>query len=103
MAEAYTSIQKKEPDFKLDKDALTSWTYALLGAGHAAEAIEIGKFTVQQFPTSPAYSALGDAFWLSGQKDAALDCYRNALAMSPDDVFLKPMLKELESNVRTSR
>jgi len=95
-ADVYAAIQKKQPDFKLDADTLTSWTYGLIDGGHVMEAMEIAKFTVQMFPTGSAYSVQGEALWQSGQKDAAIDCYKKALAKDPENSFFKQRLEKLQ-------
>ncbi len=97
-SQVYASIQKQELNFKLDTGALSSWTYALLVAGHPLEATDIAKLNVQLFPSGPAYSALGEAYAKSGQKDAAIDCYRRALEMTPDNVVFKQRLDTLEAS-----
>lgn len=102
-SEVYTSIQKQEPDFKLDTDALSAWTDALLVDGHGAEAIDIARLNVQLFPSGSAYSALGEAYAKSRQNDAAINSYKKALEASPDNVFFKQRLDMLESALSPSK
>ncbi len=95
--DVYASLQRREPNFKLDTDELSSWTYGLLVAGHSREAIDIAKLNVQLFPSAAAYSSLGEAYAKSGRKDEAVDCYKKAVEITPDNVFFKESLDALEA------
>jgi pimeloyl-ACP methyl ester carboxylesterase len=95
--EVYASFQEREPNFKLDSDALSSWTYGLLVAGHPPEATDIAKLNVQLFPSGTAYSALAEVYAKSGQKEAAIDCYKRAVEISPENVFFRQRLDVLEA------
>jgi tetratricopeptide (TPR) repeat protein len=46
-------------------------------------------------------TSLGDAFLEKGMKKESLNCYRDALAISPDDDTLKTKAAELEKEIRT--
>jgi tetratricopeptide (TPR) repeat protein len=97
-AQVYASIQKREPDFKLDTNALISWGYALLVAGHLPESIAIMKLNAQLFPSGDAFVGLGEAYMMSGQMKAAIESYNKALEKTPDNVAFKQRLDVLEAS-----
>jgi pimeloyl-ACP methyl ester carboxylesterase len=96
-AEIYAAMLKQSPDFKLDTEALSSWGYALISAGHIPEAVEIMKLNVQLFPSGQALSGLAEAYSRSGNKVAAIEYYKKALEKTADNVEFKARLHKLES------
>jgi tetratricopeptide (TPR) repeat protein len=99
ISEIYAAMQKDNPDFKLDKSMLTAWGDDLIGENALPEAIDLLKFEVQTYPdTSSGHATLADAYMKSGQKQLAIDNYRKALAINPDNEDAKEKLKELESS-----
>ena len=95
----YAAMQKDSPDFKLDKTALTEWGEDLINDNALPEAVSLLKFEVQIYPdTSSGHAALAEAYMKSGQKQLAIENYRKALDITPDNENAKQNLKELESN-----
>ncbi len=95
----YAAMQKDSPDFKLDKTALTEWGEDLINDNALPEAVSLLKFEVQIYPdTSSGHAALAEAYMKSGQKQLAIENYRKALDINPDNENAKQNLKELESN-----
>jgi tetratricopeptide (TPR) repeat protein len=95
----YAAMQKDNPDFKLDKTALTAWGADLISDNALPEAVNLLKFEVQIYPdTSSGHATLAEAYMKSGQKQLAIENYKKALAINPDNEDAKEKLKELESN-----
>jgi len=95
----YAAMQKDTPDFKLDKSELTAWGADLINDNALPEAISLLKFEVQIYPdTSSGHATLAVAYMKSGQKQLAIESYKKALAINPDNEDAKEKLKELESN-----
>jgi tetratricopeptide (TPR) repeat protein len=98
ISEIYAAMQKDNPDFKLDKSMLTAWGDDLIGENALPEAIDLLKFEVQTYPdTSSGHATLAEAYLKSGQKQLAIDNYKKALAINPNDDGAKEKLKELEA------
>jgi tetratricopeptide (TPR) repeat protein len=96
-AEVYAAMQKDQPDFKLEAQAVASWAYQLLVDRHLPEAINIMKLGIELDPSDRAYSSLGEMFMKSGQKLPAIDSYKKALEKNPNDILAKQRLEELEA------
>jgi tetratricopeptide (TPR) repeat protein len=95
----YAAMQKDSPDFKLDKTALTEWGEDLINDNALPEAVSLLKFEVQIYPdTSSGHAALAEAYMKSGQKQLAIENYKKALEINPDNEDAKQNLKELESS-----
>jgi tetratricopeptide (TPR) repeat protein len=97
-SEIYAAMQKDNPDFKLDKTTLTAWGDDLINDNALPEAISLLKFEVQIYPdTSSGHASLAETFMKSGQKQLAIDNYKKALEINPENNDAKQKLKELES------
>jgi tetratricopeptide (TPR) repeat protein len=96
-ADIYASIQKEQPGFKLDADAVASWANDLLADGHFPAAIDIMKLDIQLDPASRAYGSLGEMYMKSGQKQAAIESYKKALERDSNNILAKQRLEELEA------
>jgi tetratricopeptide (TPR) repeat protein len=97
-SEIYAAMQKDNPDFKLDKTTLTAWGDDLISENALPEAVSLLKFEVQIYPdTSSGHASLAEAYIKSGQKQLAIDNYKKALEINPENNDAKEKLKELES------
>jgi dienelactone hydrolase/predicted negative regulator of RcsB-dependent stress response len=98
-ADVYAAIQKEKSDFKLDQQAINSWSYELMSDNHLPEAIDLLKLNVQIYPDSGnAYESLGEAYMKSGQKQLAIESYTKSLEKDPTNENAKQKLKELEAS-----
>jgi len=80
---------------KLPESALQSLGRTLLEAKRAADAVEVCRYRVESYPRSAdAHISLGDAYRLGGQAEKARECYRQALALSPDHPAARARLQE---------
>jgi tetratricopeptide (TPR) repeat protein len=94
----YAAMQKDTPDFKPDKTELTAWGADLIDDNALPEAISLLKFEVQIYPdTSSGHATLAEAYMKSGQKQLAIESYKKALQINPDNEDAKQKLRELDS------
>lgn len=72
--------------------------YELLAAKHAEKAIEVFKLNVAAYPRSAnAYDSLGEAYRSRGDRDRAIQSYRKALELNPNQDSAIEALRELQS------
>jgi cytochrome c-type biogenesis protein CcmH len=59
---------------------------------------------LQEHPDDPeGWSRLGRSYTVLGEPDKAVDAYRHAVALKPDDAALKAALDEAEAAARATR
>jgi len=69
------------------------WTDQFLRKGMVADAIEIARINVRNFPTNAwAHAGLGDAYRAKGDQAAAIASYRKAVELAPEDAQMKDKL-----------
>jgi Flp pilus assembly protein TadD len=89
----------KADDYDFSEKELNRVGYRLLDAGRAADAVEILKLSVEQFPNNGmAYDLLGDAYLAVGNKAQAIVSYRRALELNPDNTNAVKMITQLEEH-----
>ncbi len=99
----YAAIQKENSDFKLDENALDSWSQDLISRNYLLEATELLKLNAQIHPESGnAYFSLAEAYAKSGQKQLAVENYNKALQKDPDNESVKQKLMELDATAHPS-
>ena len=77
--------------------AMRSRGFDLLDDNRPDLAIQIFEMNVFAFPYSAkALQGLGEAYMETGKKDSAIRYFRESLAIEPDNLFVKHMIKELE-------
>jgi dienelactone hydrolase len=96
--EIYKAMQKQDPGFELNEQAVESWAEVLIGDGRFTEAIALLRLDAETHPDASApYAALGGAFEKAGNKTEAVANYRSALARNPfNTAVLQNKLEELE-------
>ncbi|MBE1160911.1 dienelactone hydrolase family protein [Dyella acidiphila] len=96
--EVYASMQKENPDFKLDETAIDDWAQRLIAEDHVPEAVALLKLNVHNHPDSDsAYRSLGEAYARQGNQSLARASYQHALEKNPHDSDAIQDLKELQS------
>ena len=71
--------------------------YQLLGAKKMKEAIEIFKLNVEAYPQAAnPYDSLGEAYLTAGEKAPALQNYKKALELNPENTNAAAVIKTLE-------
>ncbi len=69
---------------------------SLLDPPHAAQAVELLKLNVTNYPASASvYRHLADAYLAKGDKDLAIQNYKKALELNPNEEGSKKALKKL--------
>ncbi len=92
----YAEMRKKNPDFKLNEEAMNSWAYQLMGENHLSEATELLKLNVQMYPESwNVYDSLAEAYMKANQKELAIQNYEKSLQLNPKNQNGIEMLKKL--------
>ena len=93
---AYDAMKAREPDFTFAAAALNEWGYALLNHGKPADAVHIFKLGVYVHPASAnLFDSLAEAQLTTHDRQGAIDSYRRALALNPDDPRVKAKLTSL--------
>lgn len=97
-ADIYASFQKQDSTFKLDEQAVNQWGYELLRENHLPEAIGLFKWNVAMNPNSGnVYDSLAEAYMKSGDKEHAIEFYKQSLDKDSTNQNAKDKLKDLES------
>jgi len=80
----YHHLKRTCPDeYDFEEDELNTLGYRLLRTDRTKEAIEIFKLNVQAFPDSwNPYDSLGEAYFLDGDRELALENYRKSLELN---------------------
>ena len=84
----YKQLKLDHPeDFDFEnEDELTMYGYGMLWEGRSEEALKIFLLIAEEFPMSAnAFDSLGEAYYVLGQNDLALQNYEKSLAMNPDN------------------
>jgi dienelactone hydrolase len=96
-AQILAEAQGVDPSFKVDENALLAWGGGdLLDQGKLNEATEVFKLVVAMYPnSSTGYSSLAGAYQRAGQKALAIENFRKALQLNPQNYFAMGQLKAL--------
>jgi CubicO group peptidase (beta-lactamase class C family) len=96
----YRELKRTEPDsFDFGERPLNQLGYMLLGRDLTTDALVIFKLNADEYPKSAnVYDSLAEAFEKSGQKQLAVENYRKALQLNPDNPRAKEKLKALGQN-----
>jgi tetratricopeptide (TPR) repeat protein len=95
--EVYASMQKANPDFKLELNTVDRWAYELMADYHLPEAIAVLKLNVHNYPDSgDVYDSLADAYTRSGNKQLAIENYTKSPEKDPNNANAEIQLKKLQ-------
>lgn len=79
------------------EDFLNQCGYQQLRFKHVAEAIEFFQQNIKAHPNSfNVYDSMGEAYMVNGQKDLAIENYEKSIAINPDNINGKAILKKLK-------
>lgn len=97
-SDVLTKARQADPEYKVDEKALIAWGEGdLLDQGKSAEAIEVFKLAVAMYPaSSSSYSSLAAAYQRAGQKPLAIENFKRALQLNPQDYFAMDQLNALK-------
>jgi CubicO group peptidase (beta-lactamase class C family) len=95
----YRDLKRTDPDgYDFAPPRLNLLGRMLLAKDRAGDAIAIFKLNAEEYPKNPgAYNGLGDAYAKAGKKDLAVESYRKAIELNPQDQAGKDKLKALEA------
>ncbi|MFC0136265.1 dienelactone hydrolase [Massilia eurypsychrophila] len=94
----YRKMKQQDPKFEVSERGMDDWGGALVRAGRRNEAVEIFKLGVAIYPDSAAlFDSLGDASESGGDKQRALEYYRRAFELEPDNATVARHVKRLEA------
>jgi CubicO group peptidase (beta-lactamase class C family) len=96
----YQKIKNSKSDqYNINKWELNNLGYELIRLGQIADAVEIFKLNVEAYPDyAGAYSGLGEAYRLNGNKELAIENFKKSLEIYPDNKMTKEKLKQLQTN-----
>lgn len=96
--------QTKTNDFDFSENMLDALGWDLIENKRVAEAIEIFKLNIENFPKSPnAYDSLGEAYFLEKNYDLALANFKKFLELAPANNHAKEMLQKTEELMKKDR
>ncbi|MBN2383496.1 tetratricopeptide repeat protein [bacterium] len=94
-------VQSNFPDCPAIEEPILNWLgyHFLYWWGREQEAIEVFRLMVDLFPdSSNAYDSLGEAYLRTRQHELALEKYRRALELDPNNRYAEAIIKQLSSN-----
>ncbi|MEK6322033.1 MAG: S41 family peptidase [Acidobacteriota bacterium] len=82
--------------YHVDETKMNQLGYQLLNRGKTAEAIEVFKLNVREFPkSSNVYDSLGEAYAKAGNRDLAIQNYRRSNELDPNNTNALDAIKRL--------
>lgn len=96
----YYQFKKEHPGaYTFDnEDEMTMYGYAALWANKVAEAIEIFKLIVAEFPSSSnSYDSLGEAYLANGDTVLSLSNYARSLDLNPDNFNAEDQIERIKN------
>lgn len=94
---AFDAAKKGPPgSYYIDEGKINQFGYQLMNRGKSAEAIEVFKLNVREFPASSnTYDSLGEGYMNAGNKELAIQNYKRSLELDPKNNNAVDMLKRL--------
>jgi CubicO group peptidase (beta-lactamase class C family) len=94
----YREARGKSPR-ALSEARLNQLAYTLLARKRVAEAVELFRLNVEDFPDSwNACDSLGEAYMVRGDKELAIKYYRRSLELNPANANAAEMIKKLSGH-----
>lgn len=88
-------VRKKHPELHLTEDYVNEWGYRLVGQNKLQEAIEIFRLNVSLFPNGAnTYDSLAETYKRVGNRKLAIENYKRALALNPENANAAEYLKK---------
>lgn len=97
----FEDTKQRDPNAVLFREAaMNSLGYKFIREKRTQEAIEIFRLNVEAYPASGnAYDSLAEAYMTDGQNNLAVEFYRKALALIPNNEYVINQLDRLGSPV----
>jgi CubicO group peptidase (beta-lactamase class C family) len=90
--------RRARPATALSEARMNALGYNLLQRNRVAEAIEVFKLNVADYPQSAnVYDSLAEAYMKSGERELAVRNYKRSVELNPDNTNAVEMLKKLQS------
>jgi CubicO group peptidase (beta-lactamase class C family) len=90
-------LKQKDTSFLLPESDITDLAFILLGKKLNKEAIDIFKYNIAANPNSAnAYESLAEGYQGIGEKRLAIENYKKAAALNPNDTYSTEQIKKLE-------
>lgn len=82
--------------YHIDENKINQLGYQLLNGGKTAEAIEVFRLNVREFPkSSNVYDSLGEAYLKAGNNELAIQNYKRAIELDPTNRNAMDVVKRL--------
>jgi tetratricopeptide (TPR) repeat protein len=96
----YRELKRTDPDgYDFGEGRLNHLGHMLLQRDRTTDAINIFKLNVEEYPKAAnVYDSLAEAYENNGQKQLAIENYRKAVEIDPENQHSKDKLKTLEGN-----
>jgi dienelactone hydrolase len=97
IAAIYDRLHAQNPDLALDPLQAHDWGMKLLRERRPADAMQVFRLGVKLYPErfDFLYDGLGQAYEATGERDAAIANYKQALALEPEQVHARERLGAL--------
>ncbi|MEK6287250.1 MAG: S41 family peptidase [Acidobacteriota bacterium] len=94
---AFDQAKAGDPSsYHVDENKMNQLGYELLNRGKTAEAIEVLKLNVREFPkSSNVYDSLGEAYAKAGNRELAIQNYRRSNELDPGNTNALEVIKRL--------
>ena len=95
----YLELKTKSPQaYDFDEQQLNNLGYTMLQRRRVADAIEIFRLNVEEYPqSSNVYDSLGEAYAVHGDRDLAIANYKKSLELDPKNTNAVEAIKRLEA------
>ena len=96
--EQYRELKLNSPEkYNFKESQLNALGYNLIKLSKNAEAIEILKLNIEEFPASAnVYDSMGEAYMINGNNELALENYKKSLQIDPSNKNAVEMIQKLE-------
>ncbi len=96
-----TRLKQKDTSFLLPESDVNDLASILLAKGQKNEAIDIYKYNVAAHPNSAdAYEGLAEGYDNIGNKALAIENYKKAINLNPDNNYAAERIKKLEAGTQ---
>ncbi|UCE01890.1 MAG: serine hydrolase [Candidatus Latescibacterota bacterium] len=98
MISEYHALKRHYPEDAFNEGLLNALGYRLLGRERFADAIEVFKLNVDEYPEAfNPYDSLGEAYMKQGEIDLAIENYQRSVELNPDNSNGHAMLEKLRA------
>lgn len=100
----HTLYETKKDQYNFNEGELNTLGLRLLSAKMNQQAIEIFKLNTETYPNSSnAFNSLGESYFLSGNKELALQNFEKAAQLNPKNAYATMMVQKLKPMVQENK